>query len=162
MEEAKYSFNVPLPKNSTYDTATMLTIRADHSEELKNSIDAVFGVGTYDRVTALALVTIQSLPTGGPTTAAPAGSHNSGAPSGASDVNTGQPVVTVPASGGSTVGASGVQYPPKQTYGACPECGEGQIVDKFRTAAKGGGFMGRGCDAYNRNGCNYMAFWANR
>lgn len=152
MEEAKYSFNVPLPKNSTYDTATMLTIRADHSDELRNSIDAVFGVGTYDKVTALALVTILSLPTGAPQTVAAPTASVSGE---ASTTSTpGVPVTSNP--------PSGSQYPPKQSYGACPECGEGQIVDKFRTKAKGGGFMGRGCDAYNRNGCQYMAFWANQ
>jgi hypothetical protein len=157
MEEAKYSFNVPLPKNSTYDTATMLTIRADHSDELKNSIDAVFGAGTYDRVTALALVTIQSLPTRGTPALEPqiaAASTPSASGAGSTTSTPGVPATSNP--------ASGSQYPPKQTYGACPDCGEGQIVDKFRTAAKGGGFMGRGCDAYNRNGCNYMAFWANR
>lgn len=158
MEEAKYSFNVPLPKNSTYDTATMLTIRADHSEELKNSIDAVFGEGTYLRVTALALVTIQNLPTGATPVAT-----GTATPGPAASGPTVAAVTPSPAGVTSTPNpSSGNQYPPKETYGACPECGEGQIVDKFRTAAKGGGFMGRGCDAYNRNGCTFMQFWANR
>lgn len=157
MEEAKYSFNVPLPKNSSYDASAQLTVRADHVEELKNSIDAVFGTGTYDRVAALGLVTIQSLPTG-VTPVSPITPASAPAQAGATGVSTGQNPVPAPVGGGSTGGA----YPPKQTYGACPQCGEGQIVDKFRTAAKGGGFMGRGCDAYNRNGCNYMQFWANQ
>ena len=150
MDEAKYSVNVPLPKASQYDPTAQITIRADHQEELKNSLDALFGVGVFDRVTALGLTSLLSLPT----EAAPNPTPVAAGPqtSGATAAGTAPQAAPQPASGGSTGGASG------ESHGACPACGVGQLVNKYRKAD--GSFMGVGCNNYPR--CDHMLYWAKK
>lgn len=129
MEEAKYSLSIPLPKASQYDASTTLTIRAEHSEELKNSVAALLGEGTLERLAARALQATLVDPT---PVAAPA------------------PVASAPVAPAPAV--TPVTAAPAASLGACPACGTGQLVKRERKD-KSGSFTG--CSTFPT--CRYIA-----
>lgn len=169
MEEAKYSFSVPLPKVSQYDSTTQLTVRADHVEEFENSIDKLFGEGVFTKVKGLALQTILSLPTSsssvGSSVPTGTGAAPANAPATAGAASTPAPA-PAPAPQGGTGGAS--KGSDQESFGSCPQCGTGTLRKKFRRGT--GEFWGVGCDnypecgKYDTSGKNqsYMQYYANQ
>jgi len=138
MTEAKYSLNIPLPKKDQFDASRQLTIRADHQEELRNSVDALLGTGTFDRLMAQA-VQATFPPTQTPSPAAP--------PAVATSVPAPAPVNT----GASAPGPypAGVS---NSAGAACPSCGVGVLNFKNR---KDGSGQFLGCT--NFPNCRYIA-----
>jgi len=119
MEEAKYSLNIPLPKHEQWEASKQLTIRADHSEELRNSVDTLLGAGTFDRL--MAQVVQSTYPPVAPTPSPAA------QPGGAMAPATAPPVMGAPANG------------------PCPACGVGSLEWKQRRDGTGS-FLG--CNNY--------------
>src|SRR6266498_590899 len=56
MDEARFSFNVPLPKASQFDASATVTVRGDSREEFERNIESLFGEGTLELVTAKILM----------------------------------------------------------------------------------------------------------
>jgi hypothetical protein len=149
MEEAKYSLSLPLPKADQFDRSITVTIRGDHVEEFKNSIDAVLGEGTYTRLAA------QAVSATWPREVAPAPAPAplpQAAPAPAP-----QPLPQ-PTSDPLPPGVPAAQpqaQAPQVTYGPCPECRVGTLVLRNRRDGQGQ-FIG--CNRYRRDGtgCGYI------
>lgn len=152
MQEAKYSVTLPSEKGSQYDKSALLTIRADHHDELRNSVDAVLGAGTYDRLIArfLSATFAPQATTENPAPASP--SLGAAAPEPAAGVPP-QPMAAAPAP--VPAATAPVQRPPQVTYGPCPACGIGTLVLRRRRDGSGT-FIG--CSRYRRDGtgCSYI------
>jgi len=155
MEEAKYSLNLPLPKADQYDASRTVTIRGDHSEEWKNSIDAVLGEGTYVRLMAQAVAA--TYPPTPAAQAVPVGPAPAPAV-GPQPTPVASPAAPQPTSAPLPPGAPAAQpqaQAPQVTYGPCPECRVGTLVLRNRRDGQGQ-FIG--CNRYRRDGtgCGYI------
>lgn len=115
--EAKYSLSIPLPKRDQWEASRTITIRADHSEELKNSVDNLLGAGTFDRLMAQA-VQATFPPEPAPPQASPA-------------------VTPVAAGPSATAPVGGAAPQSVQSNAACPSCGIGQMIWKQRKDGTG-------------------------
>lgn len=118
-EDYKYQVSLSLPPVGQWAKGDMLNVRADHADELKNSLDKLFGDGAADRIVGrffqgtlveLAFRTEDAAPQQAPSASSASGSS------------------------------------------VCPECKQGQIVEKRRKDGKG---TFNGCNNYPA--CSYIA-----
>ena len=134
-EKYKYEVSWGLPPFGQFAEGMKIRVCADHGDELRNTLDALLGEGTGVRVIArLQEATFEKAPPPVP------------APTATVQVQSPAPAAPNPPAGDN----------PSQ--GACPQCGTGQLVNKFRRGT--GEFAGVGCDNYPA--CNHMSFWVKK
>ncbi len=150
MSESKYTVTVYAKKaaGDQYEKAPALIINADHGEELRNSIDALLGQGTADRLVAKFIAgTVATEPAVTVTQVAAPLPLPTAVPAAPAALPVPQPAPQ-PAQAPAPQG-------PQVTYGPCPECRTGTLVLRNRRDGSGQ-FIG--CSRYRRDGtgCSYI------